>query len=99
MIPHHDAVFMVDDPDNIEMVGGLSSDYIYQVAPSGKVERHAFNWGVEVDGLVTEFHKRPTDEEVVEAAFHYWHGDPWLYPKETIWEYLVKMARVVRTVM
>ncbi len=91
-LPHREAVFMVADPDEIDLAGG-ATDWCLEVEPDGPVSRHDLNWGSAVSCLVSDGHGIGSDA-VREAAQAYWRGDP--SPNETVWEYLAPSARVVR---
>lgn len=84
MISHKGGVFMCDNEDDIDLAGG-SIDYIYEVVPIGKVEKHDMNWSSEISCLISEGYSVDS-EEVKLAADNYWRGFP--HTDENVWEYL-----------
>lgn len=91
-LPHRGAVFMVADPNEIDLAGG-ATEWCLEVEPEGRVSRHDLNWGSEVSCLVSDGHAVDSPE-VRAAAEAYWRGDR--SPNEVVWEYLAPSARVVR---
>lgn len=90
MLAHKNAVFMCDNPDDIDNAGG-GTDWLFTVQPLGPVERHDLNWGSEVSMLVSD---DPDDLDAIQqAAENYWNGVP--HHDETVWEYLTPSARIV----
>jgi len=90
MLSHKDAVFMCDNPDDIDNAGG-ATDWLLTVKPLGKVERHDLNWSSEISGLVSD--DPDNIEAIKEAAENYWNGVP--HHSENVWEYLTPAAKVV----
>lgn len=90
-LAHKDAVFMVGDPDDIDLAGG-STEWCFEVIPEGTVTRHDLNWSSEISMLVSEGY--PKDAvEIINAARNYWDGIP--HPNESVWEYLTTSAVIV----
>lgn len=89
MLAHKDAVFMVDNEDDIDLAGG-ATDWMFRVEPMGVIERHDLNWSSEVSVLVSE---NASEEEIAEAAHNYWQGVP--HPNESVWEYLTPAAKII----
>jgi hypothetical protein len=90
MLAHKDAVFMCDNPDDIDNSGG-ATDWLLTVEPLGDVQRHDLNWSSEISRLVSD---DPDDIEAIQrAAENYWNGIP--HHDENVWEYLTPSARVV----
>ena len=88
---HRDAVFLVGDPDDVDLAGG-STDWCLEVEPTGPVTRHDINWGSEISCLRGDG-KGIEDPEVRRAALAYWAGEA--HPNESVWEYLAPGARVL----
>jgi hypothetical protein len=90
MLAHKDAIFMCDNPDDIDNAGG-GTDWIFTVSPLGRVERHDLNWGSEISCLMdTDPNNIPLIEE---TALNYWRGVP--HHSESVWEYLTPKAKIV----
>lgn len=91
-IPHAEAVFAVDDPDVIDVAGG-GTEWIFELEAEGPVSRHDLNWSSEISCLLSDGHAEDS-EAVAAAARNYWAGLP--HPNESVWEYLVREATIVR---
>ena len=90
-LAHNQSVFMVSDPDDIDLAGG-ATDWMLAVVPMGKIERHDINWGSEISVLISDGY--PVDSpEIRNAAEKYWAGVP--HTNESVWEYLTPSAKVV----
>ncbi len=90
MLSHRDAVFMCDNPDDIDKAGG-ATDWLLTVEPLGKVQRHDLNWSSEISMLVAD---DPDNIQAIrQAAENYWNGVS--HHDENVWEYLTPSARVV----
>lgn len=89
MISRDDAVYMVDDPDDIINAGGII-DFIYEVVPIGPVERSDLGWYREVKGAMN---LEKSDEATREFAESYWDGVS--YHGIGVWEYRARQARVI----
>ena len=92
MLHHRDAVFMVDNIDDMD-VSGSPTEWIFTLQPLGVVEKHDMNWISEIESLLSEG-KDKNDEEVIKAAISYWNGTP--HSNERVWEYLTPSARIVK---
>jgi hypothetical protein len=92
MLAHKQSVFMVSDPDDIDLAGG-ATDFMLTVQPLGRVERHDINWGSEISMLIDQGYDIDSTE-VKNAADAYWSGKP--HPNESVWEYLTPKAKVVK---
>lgn len=93
-LAHHDAVFMVADPDDIDAAGG-ATEWCAELVPEGPVERHDMAWGSRVSELLGD--GRPVDDTLVRtAAEAYWLGAPYPDREVSLWEYLTPAAQVVR---
>lgn len=91
MRAHADAVFLVSDPDDIDLAGG-GTEWIFEVDPIGDITRHDLNWSSEISCLLSE--GLPVDSEAVcRAALSYWGGVP--HANESVWEYLCDQARIL----
>jgi hypothetical protein len=89
-LAHKDAVFMCDNPDDIDIAGG-ATDWLLTVEPLGPVERHDLNWGSEISLLLSD--DPDNDAAIRQAAENYWNGVP--HHDENVWEYLTRSARVL----
>lgn len=92
-LAHHDAVFMVSDPDDIDAAGG-GTEWCAEVRPMGPVERHDLGWCTRISELLGDG-VAPDDDRVRFAAEAYWLGAE--RPEGPFWEYLTARATVVRT--
>jgi hypothetical protein len=90
-LSHKQSVFMVADPDDIDLAGG-ATDWMLTVVPMGKIQRHDINWGSEISVLISDGHTIDS-EQVANAAANYWNGVP--HTNESVWEYLTTNAKVV----
>jgi hypothetical protein len=90
MLSHKAAVFMCDNPDDVDVAGG-ATEWLLTVVPLGKVERHDLNWSSEISMLVSD---NPNNLAAIQqAARNYWAGVP--HHSESVWEYLTPSARVI----
>lgn len=91
MLSHKDAVFMVADPDDVDLAGG-GTEWLMTVKPLGPVSKHDVNWSSEISGLMDD--GEDLDSEAVRsAAENYWRGVP--HPNESVWEYLTPAAEIL----
>ncbi len=91
MLGHKDGVFMTDNEDDVDNAGG-GTEWLFEVLPLGKVEKHDLNWSSEIsmhvsDGLTIK------DAPVMNAARNYWKGIP--HTDENVWEYITPKARIL----
>ncbi len=91
MLAHREAVFMVDNDEDIDLAGG-ATEYVFILRPLGKIEKHDLNWGSEISSLVDQGHDEFSNE-VAKAARNYWNGVP--HPNESVWEYLTPKAEIL----
>jgi hypothetical protein len=91
-LAHKDAVFMVDDIDDIDNVGG-PIDWVLELIPEGVVSKHDVNWSTEISCLISDGHDIDSPE-VRHAAEQYWAGTA--HKNESVWEYLAESAKVVK---
>lgn len=92
-LAHHDAVFMVDNEDDIDNAGG-ATDWVFIVEPSSRVERHDVGWSSEISTLVSNgIHH--DDNQIKFAALKYWSGES--FDDNPVWEYLTPKATIVKT--
>lgn len=91
-LAHKNAVFLVGDPDDIDAAGG-ATDWCFEVLVKEVVSRHDLNWCTEISCLVSNGYSAESTE-VQDAALAYWEGRE--HKDAPVWEYLTKVARVVR---
>ena len=91
MISHKEAVFMVDNDEDIDNVGG-GTEYVFTLKPLSKVEKHDISWSTEISILIDEGYSIDS-EEVKKAAENYWNGV--VHKDGPLWEYLTKRAEIV----
>lgn len=88
---HKDSVFMVSDPDDIDLAGG-GTDWIFTLQPLGPVSKHDLNWSSEISMLKSDGFDDESPE-VEQAAKNYWMGVP--HHNESVWEYLTPRAKIL----
>ncbi len=91
MLPHERAVFMVGDPDDVDLAGG-GTEWLFTVKPLGPIQKHDLNWGSEISMLISDGHSIDSPE-VKRAADNYWAGLP--HQDESVWEYLTPAADII----
>lgn len=91
MLAHKASVFMVSNPEDIDLAGG-ATDWMLTVVPQGRIEKHDLNWSSEVSMLIGDGYDI-NSPEVKKAATNYWLGVP--HSNESVWEYLTPAAKVV----
>jgi hypothetical protein len=85
MLSHKESVFMCHSAEDLDnCIGG---EYIFEVIPDTRIEKHDLNWSSEVSCLVCD---NAPEEKIKQAALNYWNGIP--HPNESIWEYLTPKA-------
>lgn len=85
MLSHKESVFMCSSAEDLDnCIGG---EYIFEVIPDKRIERHDLNWSSEVSCLVCD---NAPEEQIKQAALNYWHGMP--HTNESVWEYLTPKA-------
>lgn len=89
---HKDAVFMCGDPDDVDLAGG-GTEWMFEVIPSGSVNKHDLNWSSEVSRLISDGFDM-FSPEVALAAANYWDGIP--NPNESVWEYTADSALIIK---
>lgn len=92
ILAHQDAVFMCDNPDDVEICGGATERLIL-LEPIGNVSRHDMNWGNHI-ALMLEDGRPLTDADVTAACLAYWQGEPF-EAGDPAWEYLAAEAKVI----
>jgi hypothetical protein len=90
-LSHKNAVFMVDNDDDIDLAGG-GTEFVFKVIPHGKVTKHDMNWSSEISSLIGDGHSLES-KEVKLSATNYWAGIP--HPNENVWEYLAASAEII----
>ncbi len=80
-IAHKDGVFMCHHPDDVDLAGG-GTEYLCEMKPSGKIQRHSLNWCSEISLLMCDASEAV--EEIKRCAENYWSGKP--HPDENVWE-------------
>ena len=91
MIPHSAAVFLCDNPDDIDLCGG-GTDWLFTVEPIGKIEKHDLSWASEISCLIGDY--SIDSNEIKEAALNYWNGIE--HPNSSVWEFLVNSAIILK---
>lgn len=91
-LPHKEAVFLVSNPDDIDLAGG-GTEYCFEVTPHGEVSKHDLNWSSEISVLIDQGYSLNTPE-VKNAALSYWKGLP--HPDESVWEFLAHEAEIIK---
>lgn len=92
ILSHSQAVFMVADPDDVDLAGG-GTEWLFTVKPLGPVSKHDVNWSSEISMLTGDGHDVDSPE-VQKAAENYWAGVP--HPNESVWEYLTPSAEILK---
>lgn len=88
------AVYMVDNPNDIDYLGGYN-DYVYQVVPCSKPDKSDLTWYSKVNREVGDFFD-PSEKfpmNVIDMINNYWQGIP---SENPLWEYRVKTAKVLK---
>ena len=89
MLSHKESVFMCQSAEDLDnCIGG---EYIFEVIPDTRVEKHDLNWSSEVSCLVCD---NAPEEKIKEAALNYWNGVP--HTNESLWEYLTPKAVITK---
>lgn len=89
MLSHKNAVFMCDNPDDIDNAGG-GTEWLFKVKPLGPVQKHDLNWSSEISLLISN---NESEDKIKEAALNYWNGVP--HHDENVWEYLTTSAKIL----
>lgn len=92
MLSHKHAVFMVADPDDVDLAGG-GTEWLFTVKPLGPISKHDMNWSSEISMLMGDGHDVDS-ADVRKAAENYWAGVP--HPNESVWEYLTPAAEILK---
>jgi hypothetical protein len=93
-IPRHDSVFMADDIDNIEWMGG-QTDFILRVEPVGRVESNSLGW---YEALELYTWNDDGDPMANWLAQGYWSGEMMPDARYNLVEYRAESAVVVSLV-
>lgn len=88
-IPHYEAVFMVDNIEDIDNAGG-ATDYIFHLKPLGPIERHDMSFQSEILIAISD---KKSLAEIKLIAKKYWTG---ISSKEPVWEYLTREAIITK---
>lgn len=89
MLAHKNAVFMCASAEDLDnCIGG---EYIFEITPESRIERHDLNWSTEVSCLVGD---NASEEKIKEAALNYWNGIE--HKNESLWEYLTPSAIITK---
>lgn len=88
-ISRYDSVYMVDNPDDIDNVGGYI-DYIYIVEPIGKLERNDIAWYTEIS--IYGPYNEDMNNEIKQWAMNYWNG---VQHPNGIWEYRALKVKII----
>lgn len=91
-LSHAQSVFMVGDPDEVDLAGG-GTEYLFTVVPLGPVQRHDLNYSSEISSLISLGFDIDSPE-IQDAAEDYWAGIE--SPNEVLWEYLTPAAKIVK---
>ncbi len=89
-LAHKDAVFLCDNPDDIDCAGGCT-DYLFTVQPIGKLTKHDMNWQSEICCILSE--EDENLDKIIQASKNYWSGIP--HYNESVWEYLCAGAVII----
>jgi len=89
-LAHRDAVFMCRDPQECDDCGA-HTEWLFEVVPSARVERHDLAWASDIDVMLSEG-VPPDDLRIVDLARRYWSGQASDHPT---WEYLSPQATIV----
>lgn len=73
MISRYESVFLVDNKNIIENVGG-HANYIYMVQPIGECQKACLNWYSEIESNVSYGNKLPPAKLLKEWALNYWNA-------------------------
>ena len=88
MLAHHESVFMCETAEDLDNCMG--GEYIFEIKPHQKIEKHDMNWSSEVSMLVCD---NAPEEKIKMAAENYWNGVP--HTNESLWEYLTPSAEII----
>ena len=91
MISHKSGVFLCHHPDDIDAAGG-GTDYICEMKPVGKIQRHDMNWSSEISSIMSDGYDL---EKIEKAASNYWKGVAYGNGKDSLWEYIAEGALVL----
>lgn len=87
MLSHKESVFMCSSAEDLD--NSMGGEFIFEVTPDTRIERHDMNWSSEVSCLVCD---NAPEEKIKEAALNYWNGTP--HYNESLWEYLTPKATI-----
>jgi hypothetical protein len=92
-ISRKEAVYLADDPEEIDNLGGYN-DYVYEVKPLDDPEKSDLSWYSKVNSAMGDFFdiNEELSEEVKEMLDNYWNG---VASENPVWEYRVYNADIV----
>lgn len=85
-ISRFDAVFMADNTEDIDNLGGYT-DFIYKVEPIGEYSKHDLSWYSDASNYYLV-----DNEKAKECALKYWSGEQYNKVESSIFEYMVGSA-------
>lgn len=88
-LAHADSVFMADNPDDIDALGG-ETDWLFTVKPNSRIEQHDQSWVSEI--LIVLDQEPDNTDKIKEMASKYWNG---VSSGNPVWEYLTPSATIV----
>tara|TARA_Y100001960_G_scaffold321323_1_gene395829 strand:+ start:63207 stop:63641 length:435 start_codon:yes stop_codon:yes gene_type:complete len=91
-ISRFNAVFMADNTEDIDNLGGYT-DYIYEVEPIGAYSKHDLAWYSKASSYYLI-----DNEKAKECALKYWSGERYDKMDESVFEYIVESAEIIKEV-
>lgn len=91
-ISRFDAVFMADNTEDIDNLGGFT-DYIYKVKPIGEYSKHDLAWY-----SIASNYYLVDNEKAKECALKYWSGEQYDKVENSVFEYMVGSAIICEEV-
>jgi hypothetical protein len=91
-ISRKEAVYLADNPDDIDNLGGYT-DFIYEVNPLDEPEKSDLSWYSKVGSEMGDFFDidEELSENVKEMLDNYWNG---VASENPVWEYRVYNADI-----
>lgn len=87
MLSHKESIFMCSSAEDLDNCMG--GEYIFEIVPDKRIERHDLNWSTEISCLVSD---NAPEEKIKEAALNYWNEIE--HENGAVWEYLTPSAIV-----